>query len=540
MPKLDLTQLKHRAGSLLEGFTRGQKTMLVVAVGAAVIGAFVFLQWASAPSWAPLYSGLPSEEAAGVTQELDTMGIAYKLEGGDTILVHRDAVYQARLDLSAKGLPADGAPGYDLLDDQGITTSQFKQRVDFQRALEGELVKTIKALDGVESASVHLVIPEDDLFTDDPVRPTASVLVGTRADAVLSTDQVRSIVHLVASSVEGLQATDITVADQSGRMLAEPGEDGLAAGGGDVRTGQTAAFENGLARSIEELVTPIAGAGHARVQVSADLDFDDRSTTSETFGDPKTAPVAQESTSNETYSGSGGAVGGVLGPDALPVTDTAGTGTDYEKAQADRVFAVNKVTEQVDKAPGDVRRLSVAVLIDDSADVNMNQLTSLVAAAAGIDTARGDRLEVTQLAFDDSALPADTPELGPGDGADNPMLGIARIAGVVGIIALVLFLAYRSARRSSVARYPLAIPLEALELGTGTVRELDDDDAEGHRFDEDYDDELDLAQLEAVRDHELERGQEQLVVQSQIGDLIDRQPDEVAQVLRAWLADRRG
>ncbi len=530
MAGIDLAAMKDRAGGLLHGFTRGQKTMLLVAVGAAALGAMVFLQWAAAPSWAPLYSGLPAAEAASVTQELDTIGVSYKLEGGDTIMVPRDAVYQTRLDLSAKGLPADGAPGYDLLDDQGITTSEFKQRVDYQRALEGELVRTITVIEGVEDASVHLVLPKDDLFSDDTVRPTASVLVHTTGDTSLSSGQVQSIVHLVASSVEGLQSTDVTVADQTGRMLAAPGEDGASALAGDARTTQTAGFESSLARSIEDLITPIAGPGRARVQVTADLDFDQRQTTSESFSDPNTAPVVSEVTSDETYTGSGGAVGGVLGPDTLPVTDGTASGTDYTKAQADRTYAVDKVTEQVETAPGDVRRLSVAVLLDDSADVNVNQLTSLVAAAAGIDTDRGDRLEVTQIAFDETALPEALPEPA-GPAASNPMLSLARVIGIVGIIALVLLLAYRSARRSSVARYPLAIPLDPLALNEGT-RARDDDDID-----------VDLEALERSAERALAASsaeKEQIVVQSQIGDLIDRQPDEVAQVLRGWLADRRG
>jgi len=527
MAGLDITQLKGRASGLLEGFTRGQKTMLVVAVGAAALGAMVFLRWAAAPSWAPLYSGLPAGEAASVTQELDSMGVEYRLEGGDTIMVPRDLVYQTRLDLSAQGLPADGAPGYDLLDDQGITTSEFKQRVDYQRALEGELARTIKAIEGVEDASVHLVIPEDDLFSEDAVRPTASVLVRTRGDATLSGGQVQSVVHLVASSVEGLQATDVTVADHTGRMLAAPGEDGASAAAGDARTGQTSAFESDLASSIQELITPITGLGRAKVQVTADLDFDRRKTTSESFSEPGTAPVVNETTSNETYTGDGAAVGGVLGPDAAPIGGD-GAATDYEKAQADRTYAVDKVTEQVEAAPGDVRRLSVAVLLDDSADINVNEVTSLVAAAAGIDPDRGDRLEVTQMAFDDSAVPEALPESNGGTEGDDPMLSIARILGVVGIVALVLLLAYRSARRSSVARYPLALPLDTLALGEGetTRAELDDEPAT----------------IEGRRERALPSApgeDERIVVQSQIGDLIDRQPDEVAQVLRGWLADRR-
>ncbi|MDQ2648494.1 MAG: flagellar M-ring protein FliF [Actinomycetota bacterium] len=528
MAGLDLTALKRRAAGLLQGFTRGQKTMLAVAIVAAVVGAYLFMSWASAPSWAPLYSGLPAKEAAGVTDELDSMGISYKLEGGDTILVPRDDVYQARLDLSAKGLPADGVAGYDLLDDQGITTSEFKQRVDYQRALEGELVRTITTIDGVEGADVHLVIPEDDLFSEDAVRPTASVLLRTGSNVTLSSGQVQSVVHLVASSVEGLQSTDITVADHTGRMLAAPGQDGASALAGDARTSQTAAFEQRLARSIQDVLNPLTGVGRSRVQVTADLDFNQRELTSETFSEPGTAPVVSESSVDESYAGGNNAVGGVLGPDAVPVTDSGDGATDYTKTQADRTYAVDKVTEQVKTAPGDVRRLSVAVLLDEGTKVEVAKVRDLVAAAAGLDLERGDQLEVTAQAFDASAIPAALDPVDGDAGEPSPLLPLLQVVATVLIIVVVLFLAWRSARRSSVARYPLALPVGPIALGDGSTEHLLDDELTRV---------LDAPAGLAIGPNAEE--QHQMVVQSQIGDLIDRQPDEVAQVLRGWLAERR-
>jgi flagellar M-ring protein FliF len=525
MAGLDLTSLKRRAGGLLQGFTRGQKTMLGVAVLAAVVGAYAFLSWASAPSWAPLYSGLPAQEAASVTDELDSMGVAYKLEGGDSILVARDAVYQTRLDLSAKGLPADGAPGYDLLDDQGITTSEFKQRVDFQRALEGELVRTIVTIDGVEGADVHLVIPEDDLFSEDAVRPTASVLLRTRPDTSLSSSQVQAVVHLVASSVEGLQSTDVTVADQTGRMLAAPGEDGASALAGDARSSQTSAFERRLATSIQDLINPLTGVGRSRVQVTADLDFDQVQRTSEKFNTADEPLVVDEATTEESYTGGNAAVGGVLGADAVPVTDSSGAATDYTKTQADRTFAVDKVTEQVNAAPGDVRRLSVAVLLDKGTDVDEAQVKSMVAAAAGIDLERGDQLEITSYAFDKSAIPDPIEATDAATSDANSLLPMLQVGATVLIVVVVLLLAWRSARRTAAVRYPLAIPLGSRALGDGAMGD-------------DIDTQLLDRPVERAIGPSAEE-QQQMVVQSQIGDLIDRQPDEVAQVLRGWLTERR-
>lgn len=526
MAGLDLNALRRRTADIFGDFTKGQKTTLVLAIVAALVGGFVFLQWASAPSWSPLYSGLPTADAGRVTAELDSMGVSYKLEG-DTILVGRDAVHQTRLDMSAKGLPADGAPGYDLLDDQGITTSEFKQRVDYQRALEGELTRTIRHLEGVEGANVHLVLPEDDLFTADPVRPTASVLVQTAPDTSLSAEAVRSIVHLVASSVEGLQSSDVTVADQTGRMLAIPGEEGAAAMAGDVRANQTTTFEKNMARSIEDIVSPVVGVGRTRVEVTADLDFDERRTTSETFGEPGTAPVVQESTVTESYAGTGEPVGGVLGPDTLPTGD-AEPDSDYSKDQTARTYAVPKVTEEVAKAPGDIRRLSVAVLVDDSVRLDLDEVQQLVATAAGIVPERGDQVRVTQMAFDGSALPQELPVVEPTVDDGQGYMRIIQGVGVVGLVLLVLLLAHRSARRSQMVRYPIAIP-EPRELGPSSVRTLDDDDEALQQ--------LDVGpSTEAL---ELDEPDDELVLRSQIGDLIDRQPDEVAQVLRGWLADRR-
>src|SRR3546814_853951 len=233
------------------------------------------------------------------------------------------------------------------------------------------------------------------------------------------------------------------------------------------------AFERSLARSIEDRIVPIAGPGRARVQVTADLDFDKRQTTSETFADPDQAPVVNYVTSDETYTGAGGAVGGVLGPDATPIAGDPGT--DYTKAQAERTFAVGKVTEQVETAPGAVQRLSVAVLLDENASIPVGQVSTLVAAAAGITPERGDLLEVTQVAFDPSALPQTLPEAESDEGS-NPMLSLARVLGVVGIIALVLFFAWRSARRPSVARSPVAIPLDPPAPGSAVEIDGDEDD----------------------------------------------------------------
>lgn len=541
MARFDLDGMRRRAGSVWAGFTSGQKTMLGLALAAALVGFMLFSSWASQPSWAALYSNLPAADASSITEELTSRGVKYRLaDGGTSVMVPRADVYQLRIDLSAKGLPAGGSPGYALLDKQGITTSEFRQRVDFQRALEGELARTIGAIDGVESADVHLVIPADDLFTDDASKPSASVLLHGASGSSFSAGQVRAIVHLVASSVEGLQTDSVTVADGTGRVLSAPGQDGAAAAG-DIRSAQTTEFESGLATSIQQMLAPVTGADGAVVRVNADLNFDEKSITTERFDQPQapntTAPVLSESTVTEQFSGAGASTGGVLGVDGTADAAVAGSPSDYQKEQAERTFAVGKVTEQVKSAPGAVERLSVAVLLDTATKADPAQISSLVAAAAGLNPDRGDVIEVTPLAFDRSSVDASAKAAKSATAAESKaqMMNIVRSGGVVLLVLVILFLAWRSAKRASVQRYPVSLPagfpLGALESGergeaslggplapaaVNPVTTLSLGAGGG----------LPGAPIEAPGD--------------EIGELIDRQPDEVAQVLRGWLADRRG
>lgn len=523
--KIDAEALKHRATDIYRDFTAGQRAMVVIAGLGLLAGGYLFMQWAAAPSWAPLYTNLEAEDAAAVTDELDSMGVSYELaDGGSTILVPRQDVYDTRLDLSAEGLPRLGADGWNLIDDQGLTTSEFRQRVDFQRAMEGELARTIAAIDAVDTANVHLVMPEDDLFSGDDVHPSASVLVDT-GERPLGTSQVQAIVHMVASSVEGLVPEYVTVADTSGRVLSAAGEDGLDVAAGEQRLAQKAAYESNVARSIQSLLDPITGAGRSRVVVSAELDFSQKESVTESFGEPDSAPVVSEDTSNETYiNANGEIVGGVLGPDAVPVAEGEG-GSEYNREDVTRTFAVDKVTEQVKAAPGSVERLSVAVLVDEAAGVNTQDIADLVTAGAGLVPARGDSIEVSAMTFGEAETLDLTGGTSSEEPADDMVLSLARIGGVVLLVLIVLLLAYRSARKSSLARYPVAIPLpNAADETASLLAELDDE----------------LERADAAAALEPAEPARHVVLQSQIGELIDRQPEDVAAVLRTWLADRRG
>lgn len=527
-----LEGLQASARRLLGGFSTGQKTVTVIAVLAVLVGALLFGGWSAKPSYAALYTNLEASDASAITEQLGARGIPYELaDGGRTVMVPSADLYQLRLDMSAAGLPEGGSKGYALLDQQGITASEFRQRVDYQRALEGELTRTITSIDGVSAAKVHLVMPKEALFSADERQPTASVLIKTSPGKQLSPGQVQSIVHLVSSSVEGLAPEQITVADADGTMLAAPGEDNLAAAASDARSQQTAAFEAALSRSVEQLIEPVAGPGGVIVRVKADLDFDQRSSRIERYDPVDGVPPATEVTSRETYTGTGAPVGGVLGPDGLPL-EAGAAETTYEKEQAQVANALSTVVEEVETAPGQVRRMSVAVLLDgNGGGADEAAIRELVMAATLFNADRGDTLEVTTMAFDTATADEERAraeaELVEAEAAQRraEMIDLARTAGIILVVALGLLLAYRSSRKQRRE----AIGLEALALhAPDDVLSLDSEESDVYAVTGST-----ARALEPAAARRLE-------IQGEVAEMVDQQPEEVAQLLRGWLADRRG
>ena len=533
---LDLVSMRTSATTTFNAFTLGQKMALVLAAVAVAGGALFLTKASSSTDWATLYGNLPTDQAASVTQELSAQGVSYRLAaGGAAIEVPKSAVYQTRMDLSAKNLPADGTPGYSLLDKQGITASEFRQRLDYQRALEGELAKTVRSINGIDAANVHLVVPKEDLFTDDARKPSASVLLISRSGERLTSGQVRAVVHLVASSVEGLSPDNVTVADSSGRVLSSAGSGGVDSG--DARADQTKAYEDAMSASILDMVEQVTGVGHASVRVRADLNYDTRSLVTETFNDNNGKPVAtSEHVATEAYTGPGASAagnipGGALGTTASPTTvatataGATGTGNDYKKSDIQRDYAVGKITERLDNAPGVLKRLSIAVLIDKRSKVKATALRSIVAAAAGLDTKRGDTLQIGTLAFDQTATKLAAAELSRVEtvAAKTQMFEMIR-GGALALLALItVFLGYRGAKKSTTRRHPISVDGIGGEPGTVGRRQIA----------------LDGGSSGALASAASNAG---LAAEQREGDLLSMiagQPDDVAETLRDWLGDRR-
>jgi len=541
-----LGDLRQRVGSASSGFNQSQKVrMVMVFVGVAgAVLAYSFLS--TQTTWAPLMSQLSPEDAAVVTEALAAKGIEFQLaDGGSTVQVAQDAVYQARVDIAEVQMPSSGKIGYGILDNQSLTTSEFGQRVGFQRAMEGEMAKTIEAIDGVELATVHLALPRSDAFVLDDQEASASVMVTTGKEVTLRSKQVQAIVNLVASGVEGLTAARVTVADNKGNVLAAPG--GVtASGSGDDATEM---YESSVSNSIEDMLAAAVGPGHSRVTVAAELDYDAKSVVTESFTAPEpvtagTPLAATEVTKTETYNGAGGANGnaGQLGPDGTPIGgDAAAAGTDYNLNERNVTNALNKVTETTNEAPGKVQRMSVAVVLDENKVTDaalIPEIEGLVAAAAGIDPTRGDIVAVTRLPFDEQVSKALEADLKEKAAIETGLPIWVYGAGGVALLAVIgLLIVLRKAKKSR----PEVI--EALALPAGDSDRLvtlnATPRAAGNRTGTLVGAGVGSAGLGAGRGGGLSTAEPSAERREVLGELIDNQPDEVAQLLRSWLGDRR-
>ena len=510
-------------------FSAGQKVVAIVGSLALLLAGFMVFQWASTPSYSPLYTNLSAEDASAVVEQLDADGVPYEITGGgSTISVPRSDVYATRISLSGEGLPASsGEGGYALLDDQDISTSQFKEQTDFKRAMEGELAATIEAIDGVDTAVVHLALPPQEVFAEEQAPATASVLVATTAGSELGADKVQAIVHLVASSIDGLDPSQVTVADSAGRVLSgTEGADGIAS----TRYQQVAEYQDQLNAKVQSMLDRVVGPGNATVQVTAVLDFDTSVTESTTYEDERNAPAISESTQEETYAGgdpNAAGAEGVVGPDAQTEAGAGGTDGSYSSSSVTRDNALDKVVEQRESAPGAVESLHAAVVVDPNAPVKVDaaEIDGLVSAAIGIDTERGDTIQTSMIPFDTTVEEANAAALERAELEDAAAAQDTWIRnGVLAFLVLLLVLfAWLRSRKNTKARQ---------QATTYVVEQLRQEQS-------------DRAALTAAR-QQLDAMPTALAldpvpaggVNDELAALVERQPDEVAALLRGWLVER--
>jgi flagellar M-ring protein FliF len=508
----------------------GGKARMGLLIGMAALGTalLVYLFWTPAGDYQVLYSNLSQQDAGEVIGKLKEKGVTYQLSaGGSAVLVPADQVYELRLTLASEGLPRGGNVGFEIFDQQSLGTTEFVQKLNYQRALQGELVRTIGQFSEVEEARVHIVMPKESVFLDETEPASAAVVLKVRPGRTLSNRQVEGIVHLVSASVEGLKSDNVKVVDMSGRTLFARDDEGP----GSLSSSQLEyqrSLEDGLKRKVEGMLEKVVGPGKAIARVNADLDFTQETSTQEIY-DPDSAVARTRQTSQETSAAGGGGAAGIPGPDYdanQPGAGTTGAGGEggAQRMQESVSYEINKVAKQIVTPVGSIKRLSVAVIIDGvyqeaaggekkflpRSKQELAGFKAIIERAVGMDEERGDLVEVTSIPF---ALPEEAPEVGGGWKALPAKvltMGMLKTVGKVVIGLLLILFVLR----------PVATGLAKGGVGGGGVAGRPRLSAGATR--------LELAMSDGER----------LSAREQAEMLARSDPEKTAELLRGWLAKK--
>jgi len=380
----------------------------------------------TAPQMVPLFTDLAIDDSASIVKELERQGIAYDIKNqGGIVLVPKEQVTRLRMKLAESGLPKGGGVGYEIFDkSDALGATSFVQNINHLRALEGELARTIRAIDRVQAARVHLVLPERPLFSRDKAEPSASIVLKVRG--TLEPQQVRAIRHLIASAVNGLKPQRVSVVDETGRLLADGStEDATGSSGADERK---VAYERRMRQQIESIVTSVVGPGRARVQLTADFDFNRVTQTSDRF-DPEGRVVRSSQTREEVTANNNPTAGTVSVSNELPGANARPPEAQQQRDQNRKTeeivnYEISRTTKTEVIEGGRVNRISVAVVVDGNYGKNdkgemvyqprdkeeIDRIATLVRTAIGFDQKRGDQVEVANLRFaEPNAAPISAP-----------------------------------------------------------------------------------------------------------------------------------
>jgi flagellar M-ring protein FliF len=512
---------------------------LALSVSIGVTAAF----WMQEPGYTALHSSLTAKESSEVVNTLTAAGIPYRLDANTgAVLVPGEKVHQARLKLAEQGLPKGAGFGLEIIEGEaGLGTSQFIEGARYHHALETELGRTIASLQPVQSARVHLAVPKSTVFLGKKQPPTASVLLQLYPGRSLEQNQVSAIVHLVASSIPELESNRVTVVDQRGRLLNSP-DDSSDLALSARQLDYVHRLENGFVERIEGLLAPMVGPGRVRATVTADVDFAEREQTEELY-DPATTAVRSEQVAEDRRSGDGlsGGIPGALSnqppatvaqpvPGAAPPPGdataaaeavTVATTPVNESIRRTRNFEVDRTLTHTRQGVGSVRRLSVAVLVDEKRSTapdgtvtsarltaeELDEMTRLVKDAVGFDERRGDSVSLSNVAFYQD--PAEAPVEAPGMLADPAVQAVGRQALAAALIIGVALLLVRPLLRALAGSVPTAPALRSdgspAPAGTPAL-------AGGGAATLEYSDKVSVAR-----------------------QLADRNPERVAAIVRQWV-----
>ena len=498
-----------------------QKTELLMITLMTIALFSLIVMWAGRTEYEVLFYDMSSSETGIVVEKLKESKVSYKLENGGTkILVPTDQVQELRLNLARQGLPESGLVGYEIFDRSNLGMSNFVQQINYRRALEGELSRTLNQMEEIRNARVHIVIPEEKLFKEDELSPTASVILTLAGTSGLSQSHIKGIARLISSSVEGLVPERVTIIDSYGNVLSKGESSNSVLASTSDRLELQKAVETELIAKSQEMLESIVGKGNSITRVNAQLDFETIELTREIY-DPDGQVVRSEQFTNTTATG----------------TDTAQT----SKESATTKYEINRTVEKVMNAAGGIERLTIAVLIngkyvkyDDPnggknfemryeprSEKEITDLTNIVKTAVGFDEARGDKIEVIGMKFDESGKGVNVSAIEE-TGFELDYIDLSKKVGIVLIALVVLFLlrsmsknAGRGKGLSSMqANYPV---LSAAKAGTIA---LPDDSS--------------LPKLgESVLPEAIERNK----IQSQISRYSVDQAPEATSLLRSWLME---
>lgn len=416
---------------MLLGMPNQQKLGLMVAVAAtAALLAGLWL-WGQTPDYRVLYTNLSERDGGAVVAALQQQNIPYKFSEGGTLMVAADKVHEVRLNLAAQGLPRGGTTGFELMENQKFGTSQFLEQVNYQRALEGELARSVQTLGAVANARVHLAIPKPTVFVKEKQKPSASVVLAMNAGRTLDEGQVSAIVHLISSSVPDMPPQNVTVVDQNGTLLsAARDSSGQLLDATQLK--YVRQVEQDYVQRIEDILTPIVGAQNVRAQVTASLDFAVSEQTSESYkpNQPPNEAAVRSQQSSEAQDGVkpvGGVPGALTNQPPVPATaplvspasavaGSSGTGAASSRKETATQYEVDRTIQHTRLPSGNIKRLAVAVVLNNRSvtdaegkveskpysDEEKAQITALVREAVGFEEKRGDSIVLLNSAFNDA------------------------------------------------------------------------------------------------------------------------------------------
>ncbi len=532
----------------------------IAIVGGVFLGLIIFfilfVTRFTSPSMEVLYSDLDTADSTRITAQLQTMGAKYQLkQGGKEILISAKDVTRVRLELAEQGM-GGSVLGYELFDrSEAIGTTNFMQNVNYIRALEGELSRTIESLNSVKGARIHLVMPKRELFSRKKQEPSASVFLRMRGATRLSSEQISAVQHLVAAAVPSLTPKHISVIDNKGKLLAGGFEDNDGMGAVSSKIDEkNRILENRLAKTLEELIEKSVGFGHVRAEVHAEMDFDRISTNEERY-DPEGQVVRstqsiEETSSTKDSDGSPSVTVGTNLPDADQDSGDSQSSSAAENRTEETVnFEISKKVINHIREAGTIKKLSVAVLVDYKHELNeegvktaikrspenMELLANLVKGAIGYDADRGDQIEVIQMVFKDSIDVEE--QLDQFFGLDkNDLLRIVEII-VLGIVALLVILlvirplisrafeantAAATAAQAESERLLADQAAEALALaGPGGLPAPSDMDVE-----DEFEELIDIDRVE---------GRIKASSMRKVGEIVEKHPEAALSIIRGWM-----